>query len=418
MSTPPTDPSTRPANPGDTATGAAEEGQHAPLPGALASGKRALLSLKNVALGLGALAAAISAVVALLPGGHAPPAALEATFTSLEVVPDTTLSDYSAHVAQLTASVGEAVDLTHTRPAAYRLPASEPLSTRSSSTPAAVAATATTATDTTTTTTDTGAGTDTNPTPTQPTNTDTTTTDTTTTDTTTDTTTTDTTTTDTTSPPSATTGTTPSTLGRTALPNEATKIGKYVIGSGATATLVAQSTQLLEASMVRLADGTAAEVSLPPACTTGMVDQCGLTPAIKHGADPAAAAQALAAMFADTRGVYYHKKFSPEGVLVDFGLRLTGFYGRPVTVRWSLWHEGGSQPLPQRWLRSIVAYRFTPNAVDESFSNPIWVPEPPLQGRYYVQLVVFDRDGIRRAAMNSQVFALPAWKLRAGAQTP
>jgi hypothetical protein len=394
--------------------------------GRLAGVGQIFANLGAFAVVLGAVAAATVAIVTVLPGHNGPPSDRDAVFTSLNVSPNTSLSAYSERVSVAVALTGPPragrllpvayrsavlVDAdtttTSTTPTAGTTTEGQPPDgatgdgTASSSGDDGDTPTATTTTPTTVSTTDETQSTMSNVvTDTQPASTTgpgTGGAETSTTDTDTSTTDTDTSTKDSQTPPVANGGAGPG-VGYGPSPSEV----------AATTTAAAHSGVIVGSSG---GAGPVREVvALPPACTSGHVARCGLTPEIRRGASPAKVAHLLAALFTDSRGTSCDGEFHPEGALVDFDLRLVGFYGQPVTVRWSLWPDGGSHALHREWLDSVPAYRFTPAASDASFAEPIWVPEPLVSGRYFVALVVTDRHGVERASANSKSFDLPPVK--------
>lgn len=392
-------------------------GQAKPRPPGLLGGvEHAAVGFGGVAVAVTALATLVVAVVAILPGLTTPPPSREAMFTSVHVSPDTTLSDYSQHVSVAVAVHSENPRAIQLRPVAFR---SE-----------LVADTGVTAT------------TDTGPTP----------------GTTAET----TPSSDTSTEPSPQVGATAETLSTPggppggilppittpvpgitvpAVANPVDKVGdavkqgvhdlltpttvtgtgtststspippphnpEVIVGNGATSATVANATTQAAGVVVTAGTSGGSEtVALPPDCTSGRVARCGLTPEIPRGVSPEKAAHLLAALFADSRGLSCHHKFHPEGALLNFDLRLVGFYGQPVTVKWSLWPDGASHPLRRQWLDSVPAYRITPQASDASFAEPIWVPEPRASGRYHVMLVVTDHHGVERASASSKTFRL------------
>lgn len=84
----------------------------------------------------------------------------------------------------------------------------------------------------------------------------------------------------------------------------------------------------------------------------------------------------------------------PVGVTVNFNVSLTGFKGRTVAVRWSLHHAGGGR-VAREWLRNQPALWLVGEAERDSAGSDFWVPLPKTKGPFFVQVGVYDEDGVR-----------------------
>ena len=84
----------------------------------------------------------------------------------------------------------------------------------------------------------------------------------------------------------------------------------------------------------------------------------------------------------------------PVGVTVNYDVTLTGFRGRPVTVRWSL-HRLNGAVLPYDWLRSEAAKRLIGEFDKDTASDRFWVPLPRIGGPFFVRVELYDQDGVR-----------------------
>ncbi|HET7855958.1 MAG TPA: hypothetical protein VFL41_05825 [Gaiellaceae bacterium] len=93
----------------------------------------------------------------------------------------------------------------------------------------------------------------------------------------------------------------------------------------------------------------------------------------------------------------------PVGVTVNFNVSLTGFRGRKVAVRWSLYGVDGA-PVPRGWLRSQPALWLIGEAEKDTASDDFWVPLPKGEGRFYVRVAVVDEDGHRLDFRNTGPF--------------
>ncbi len=130
--------------------------------------------------------------------------------------------------------------------------------------------------------------------------------------------------------------------------------------------------------------------SCPKACAvTSMIDQ-----SLAHHSDPIAAARALERALAESRGQIRDNKFYPLGVTVSYTVELAGFAHREAILEWSLWSKSTHRPLPKRWLREVIAMQIKPEADDESFVSRFWIPYPPPHGNYVVHLTLYDSKGV------------------------
>jgi hypothetical protein len=152
-----------------------------------------------------------------------------------------------------------------------------------------------------------------------------------------------------------------------------------------------------EATEQTSAGRTGAHIAVPSACAS---TACAVTPLIDHALaynpNTVAAARAVAAAFADSRGRVIDHKLYASGVAVNYYVTLIGFAHREAILVWSLWSKTGGRPLPQSWLRNVIAEEVKPPNEEESFAGHFWLPTPLANGEYAVHLTVYDQQGIER----------------------
>jgi hypothetical protein len=94
---------------------------------------------------------------------------------------------------------------------------------------------------------------------------------------------------------------------------------------------------------------------------------------------------------------------APVGVTVNYNISLTGFRGRTVTMRWSLYGAGGSV-VPLRWLKNEPIHWLRGEADKDSASDSFWVPIPKAKGPFKVRLGVYKGDNVRLDYADSEGF--------------
>jgi hypothetical protein len=94
----------------------------------------------------------------------------------------------------------------------------------------------------------------------------------------------------------------------------------------------------------------------------------------------------------------------PVGVTVNYDISLTGFRGRRVIVRWSLYSVPNGKPVPEGWLRDEPVHWLRGEANKDSASDSFWVPLPKIGGPFYIRVGVFDDDDVRLDFENSSSF--------------
>lgn len=355
---------------------------------------RSLLTDANLAFkwvaGVAAGLVAIAAAVALLRPKPSP--APEASFGSVEVETGQTLDEFSAVAKQVFASFavpskGRVVLVAYnpeTPSSATPAMTGDP---RTGGTTADPTTTDSTSNATSTTSTTAPGATANGTTATGTTATGTTTTGTTTTGTTTA----GTTTTGTTTTGTTTTGTRPNAAILSAVhPPFRVNPGVVAVtvrGVGAVGNAPPPST--LESATSGVA-GPSDVIVVPPACTTGQVFRCGLTPEIGHELErrvsPLAAAREVDQIFRDARVVHEGRRAYPLGLIVNFDLTLVGFDGQGGTLAWNLTPVGGAQAQAPWWDRFEPAYEVTPHNSPWSRPLSLWIPEPSRLGTYDVSL--------------------------------
>lgn len=184
--------------------------------------------------------------------------------------------------------------------------------------------------------------------------------------------------------------------------------------------------KLSPAAREALADGVADAIEatpqpivITPGCHDDLLSQsCGLsslastmelaagTPAIDTVSEENVAHE-LARVFRGTRTVR-----SPEdprkrelvGAAVDFKLALTGFRGRTVQVRWSLYSATQRVRVPRAWLRNQRIMLLRGEADRDSASGQFWVPIPQLRGPFFIRVGVYDGRGGRLDYADTDAF--------------
>ena len=109
--------------------------------------------------------------------------------------------------------------------------------------------------------------------------------------------------------------------------------------------------------------------------------------------DPAKAAQALAARFANCQAKVKGNRLSPVGAMITYNLTLDGFAGRWETVWWSLESIRSGQEVPKCWWKDVRAEQIKPTVSHKSFTGEFWVPMPRRYGDYRIHVVLTDSKG-------------------------
>lgn len=78
------------------------------------------------------------------------------------------------------------------------------------------------------------------------------------------------------------------------------------------------------------------------------------------------------------------------GAAVRFKLALTGFRGRRVQVRWSLYSAKQGVRVPRDWLYNQRILLLRGEADRDSASGQFWVPIPQLRGPFFIRIGVYD----------------------------
>jgi len=85
-------------------------------------------------------------------------------------------------------------------------------------------------------------------------------------------------------------------------------------------------------------------------------------------------------------------KREPVGVTVNFNASLTGFDGKRVDVRWSLYNATDRRRVPHAWLRNQTALFLKGKADMHNRSDQFWAPIPKAKGPYFIRVSVYDAD--------------------------
>ena len=157
-------------------------------------------------------------------------------------------------------------------------------------------------------------------------------------------------------------------------------------------------------------------IIIGPACSRDPSDpDCGLGSAVPYMAvlnkdgspatvDSDIVAVQLAKLLAASRMQPIAGGQVPVGVTVNYDISLTGFRGRRVTIRWSLYSVPGGNPVPVDWLKNEPIHWLQGQADKDSASDSFWVPLPKIKGPFYIRLGVYNKDNVRLDFKNSGPF--------------
>ncbi len=138
----------------------------------------------------------------------------------------------------------------------------------------------------------------------------------------------------------------------------------------------------------------ARHVVLPGRCGAGT---CGATQeiekALTYDPNPVKAAQAVSAIFNDSRAEVVGRNLYPLGAEVSFNVSLKGYAGEDLTVAWTLVGRADKRALARPWWRDIVVAHVKSTVDEESLPGSFWVPMPPERGDYLVKVVLLDPGG-------------------------
>jgi hypothetical protein len=93
----------------------------------------------------------------------------------------------------------------------------------------------------------------------------------------------------------------------------------------------------------------------------------------------------------------------PLGVVVSADLEVVGLRSKPLLLSWSMWQQGGKKRLFGNWLNRTLAFRLLPTTNDDTTSLDLWVPLPRSPGRYFIR-VDLTEDRSLLASADSQPF--------------
>ncbi|HXP36989.1 MAG TPA: hypothetical protein VN817_04410, partial [Solirubrobacteraceae bacterium] len=188
----------------------------------------------------------------------------------------------------------------------------------------------------------------------------------------------------------------------TSAPTAGSAPGEAPAGTQSTSTPATSAAPPTESAASSATAGASAQVVLPSRCHSTV---CGATQeierALTYDPNPVKAAQAVAAVFDDSRAEIVGKRLYPIGAMVTYNVSLEGFAGREATLEWSLIGKANRRPLPRPWWRNIVVAHIKPAVNDESLDGTFWVPVPPEHGDYLVHLVLLDGNGVAHASSDS-----------------
>jgi hypothetical protein len=102
-----------------------------------------------------------------------------------------------------------------------------------------------------------------------------------------------------------------------------------------------------------------------------------------------AAARRISGVLGHTRtAIGPHRIAEPVGELVSVDLELIGLKDQPVLLSWSIYQVGGKASLYGNWLHDFAAYRLQASTDDDTGSVLMWVPLPRVPGPYFLRLTL------------------------------
>lgn len=110
---------------------------------------------------------------------------------------------------------------------------------------------------------------------------------------------------------------------------------------------------------------------------------------------PQVAARRVTEFLGDTRIVRTPAgRKVPQGAVVDVNVVLEGLRDNTVQVSWSIWNRGGEHRLYGNWLRQITAFQLTASTDHDTAAFQLWVPLPKRPGAYVVRLQISDDNAV------------------------
>jgi hypothetical protein len=94
----------------------------------------------------------------------------------------------------------------------------------------------------------------------------------------------------------------------------------------------------------------------------------------------------------------------PIGVTINYKVELTGFRGRILTIRWSLYRAAEGVEVPPAWLKNQPVRWLEGEAERDSASDSFWVPLPKVEGPFFVRVTLHDEKGVRLDHHDSEEF--------------
>jgi hypothetical protein len=95
----------------------------------------------------------------------------------------------------------------------------------------------------------------------------------------------------------------------------------------------------------------------------------------------------------------------PVGALVDVDLELSGLRDQTVSLTWQVRRVGSAEPLYGEWMRRVEAYRLTPSTDhDTATVTDMWIPVPKQPGPFVV-VVRVHRDDFALGSGRSDPFS-------------
>jgi hypothetical protein len=173
-------------------------------------------------------------------------------------------------------------------------------------------------------------------------------------------------------------------------------------GTGASPALVHQ----VAAALSKMHSSRRAKLTLPPECesSTCPATRSLYEHALAYYPNPVAAAKEVARAFAHSRGEVIDHRFHPIGATVLYTVDLVGFAHQEALLVWSLWARGATAPLRKSWLQHVIASEVEPQREDQTVPGRFWVPVPAQPGEYEVHLAVYTSNDVERGEMETEPF--------------
>ncbi|MBU2666128.1 hypothetical protein KOI35_21750 [Actinoplanes bogorensis] len=108
------------------------------------------------------------------------------------------------------------------------------------------------------------------------------------------------------------------------------------------------------------------------------------------GGQSAASKQTVKTRIAELQGmrtvkIKGSKKREPVGVVVSSNMDFTGLRGKKVLLSWQMWQVGGTKRLYGDWLNELLAYQIVPTTDHDTSNADFWIPLPKADGPFFIR---------------------------------